>query len=366
MKENMKRLEVIAAIVVVALIILGGLLVLRPFISAILWAAVLCFSTWGGFAKLVEWLKGRRGLAAFIMTALISAVLVVPFVVVGVTLANNVSRIGELFKFLEFGVPEQVPQELARVPGIGPLLEKSWEDIVAHTGEASAVIKKKALASGTWFLKHAYGFAVGIAQLVLSMLVAYLFYCEGDRMLDRIKVGGRRILGESIQQHLNIVGQTIRSVVYGILGTAMAQGIMAGLGFWIAGVPSAFLLGLLTTVLSIIPVGPPLVWVPVSIWLFMNSGVGWTIFMVVWGVIGISGIDNFVKPYFIMQGTNLPFVVILFGVLGGVIAFGFIGLFLGPVLLAVGYRLLREFTEKVKKAGHVAALASTAAAEAGE
>lgn len=353
----MKRIEFIASIVVVSLVILGGLLVLKPFLSAILWAGVLCFSTWKGFQWLLELVRGRRALAAGIMTFLISVVLVVPFVVVGVTLASNVSRMGEWFKFLERGLPAEIPPDLAQAPIVGPLLAHSWGNLVTETDEATTLLRKNAMASGRWFLSHAFGFGVGIAQLVLSLLVAYLFYCKGDYLVERITVGGRRLLGDSIQQHVAVVGQTIKSVVYGIIGTAMIQGILAGLGFWVAGIPSPFLLGLLTIVLSLVPMGPPLVWVPAMVWLYMNGLVGWSVFMGLWGAIAISGLEHFIKPYFIMQGTNLPFVVILFGVVGGVIAFGFIGLFLGPVLLAVGYRLVREFTEKVAKAGKTATAA---------
>jgi predicted PurR-regulated permease PerM len=343
----MKRIEVIASIVVVSLIILGGLLVLRPFITAILWAGILTFSTWRGFQWLLDRLKGRRGLAAGIMTFLISVVLVVPFVVVGVTLANNVSRIGEWFTVLEAGIPREIPEELANAPLVGPLLEKSWSHLVLEAEDGMNILKDNAMASGKWFLSHAIGFSVGIAQLVLSLLVAFLFYCEGDRMVDRIETGGRRILGDSIQQHLTIVGKTIKSVVYGIIGTAMIQGILAGFGFWLAGVPSPVLLGLVTIAVSSVPMGPPLIWIPCAVWLYMNGAVGWAVFMALWGLIAITGLEHVIRPYFIMQGTNLPFVVILFGVIGGVVAFGFIGLFLGPVLLAVGYRLVREFTEKV-------------------
>jgi len=328
---------------------LGGLLVLRPFISAILWAAVLCFSTWGAYQRLLRLVRGRSALAAGIMTALISLVLVVPFIVVVATLAGNVSRMGEWFRFLDGGLPTEAPESVVSFPLVGGLLERSWSDIVEQSGDLTAFLKRNALALGKWFLANAINFTVGVAQLVLSLLVAYLFYRAGDQVVERIKVGGRRIMGDAVQQHVTIVGQTIRSVVYGIIGTAMAQGIMGGLGYWIAGVPSPFLLGLLTMAFSLLPMGPPFIWVPVTIWLYMNGPLGWAVFMAVWGLIAISGIDNLVKPYFIMQGTNLPFVIILFGVVGGVLAFGVIGLFLGPVLLAVGYRLICEFTDKGEK-----------------
>jgi predicted PurR-regulated permease PerM len=131
-------------------------------------------------------------------------------------------------------------------------------------------------------------------------------------------------------------------VVYGILGTALVQAVVAGIGFVIAGVPGAGLLALLTFFLSIVPVGPPLVWLPAALWLFHQGSSGWAIFMLIWGL-GVSSLDNVVKPWLISQGSAMPFLLIFFGVIGGALTFGFIGVFIGPTLLAVGYRLVEEW-----------------------
>jgi predicted PurR-regulated permease PerM len=151
-----------------------------------------------------------------------------------------------------------------------------------------------------------------------------------------------RIGGERGKHLLTVAGNTIRGVVYGILGTALAQALLAGIGFLIAGVPGAAVLALLTFFLSVVPMGPPLVWIPAVIWLFHQGHTGWGIFMLFWGV-GVSSVDNVVKPWLISQGSDMPFLLIFFGVLGGALAFGFIGVFLGPTLLAVGYRLVTEW-----------------------
>jgi predicted PurR-regulated permease PerM len=131
-------------------------------------------------------------------------------------------------------------------------------------------------------------------------------------------------------------------VVYGILGTALAQAVMAGIGFAIAGVPGAAMLTLLTFFLSVVPVGPPLIWIPAALWLFYQGASGWGIFMLIWGM-GVSSLDNVVKPWLISQGSDMPFLLIFLGCIGGALAFGFIGVFLGPTLLAVGYRLVQEW-----------------------
>jgi predicted PurR-regulated permease PerM len=141
---------------------------------------------------------------------------------------------------------------------------------------------------------------------------------------------------------LILAGKTVRGVVYGILGTAFVQAVLAGIGFLIAGVPNPGFLALLTFFLSVVPVGPPLIWLPASLWLFHQGSTGWGIFMICWGVL-VSSVDNLVKPWLISQGNAMPFLLILFGVLGGALTFGFIGVFIGPTLLAVGYRLVVEW-----------------------
>lgn len=339
-----RRVETIASIAVVGLLVAGCLMVLGPFVSSILWAAVLCFTTWPVFCRLAGALGNRRSLAALLMTLLISTVLVAPFVVVGVTLANNVSRMGEWFRHMQHGLPPEAPAWMIGLPVVGPAIAHSWASIVRDTAMTSQMIEASAMNAGKWTLRHSVDLARGIAELAISMLVAFVFYRDGERLLARIVAGGERLVGDSVQRHLTTVGHTVRSVVYGVIGAGLAQAIMAGLGFAVAGVPSAVLLALLTFVLSFLPGGPPLVWIPATLWLFIDGRIGWGIFMAVWGLVAVSGIDNIVKPYCIMQGTNLPFITILFGVIGGIIAFGFIGIFLGPVLLAVGVTLAREFT----------------------
>jgi predicted PurR-regulated permease PerM len=141
---------------------------------------------------------------------------------------------------------------------------------------------------------------------------------------------------------VNLASSTVRGVVYGILGTALVQAVMAGIGYLIAGVPGAGMLALLTFFLSVVPIGPPLIWVPAALWLFHEGSTGWAVFMLLWGV-GVSSVDNVVKPWLISQGSDMPFLLIFFGVLGGALTFGFIGVFLGPTLLAVGYRLVTEW-----------------------
>lgn len=348
MLKNMNRIEAMAAIVAVAFLAVGCAVVLRPFISAILWAAVLAYTTWPMLLRVEGWMRGRRSLAAFTMTTLIALVLVLPFVVVGITLAENVSRAEELFRFLQGGLPVEAPEWTRRLPWIGPALERAWPGFAQDTGEISKALKAAGSGAGKWFLTHSLDFGKGIMQLALSVVIVFVFYRDGERMTARIAAGAHRIAGDVSQRLLSVAGSTVRSVVYGIIGTALTQAILAALGFWAAGVPSPFLLGLLTFLLALIPAGPPFVWVPAALWLFHEGQAGWGVFMAAWGFFVISGIDNLVRPYLISRDSNLPFIIVLLGALGGIFTFGFIGLFLGPVLLAVGYALIREFTASHK------------------
>jgi predicted PurR-regulated permease PerM len=349
MLKNMNRIESVAAIVAVALLAAGCLVVLSPFVSAILWAIVLSYATWPLLLRLEGWLKGRRLLAALLMTTLIALVMVLPFVIAGITLAENVSRLEELFHLLQGGLPAEVPDWVRQLPWIGPLAEQTWPQFAQNTGWISNALKAVGLGAGKWLLTHSIDFGKGVLQLTLSVVIVFVFYRDGERVAARLATGAQRIAGDVSQRLLAVAGKTIRGVVYGIIGTALAQAIVAAIGFWIAGVPSPFLLGLLTFILGLIPAGPPFVWVPATLWLFHGDHPGWGMFLAVWGTLGISGIDNLVRPYLISRGSNLPFIIVLLGAIGGVLAFGFIGLFLGPVLLAVGFALLREYTVSRKR-----------------
>ena len=186
----------------------------------------------------------------------------------------------------------------------------------------------------------------GVIQLSLATFVCFFFYRDGVALVRFLNVAMVRVVGTQSDKILGIIHNTVRSVMYGLLGTALAQGLVATIGFAIAGVPAALLLGVATAVLSLIPIGPPLIWGGAAIWLFYQGTVGWGIFMLLWGVFLISGVDNVVKPLLISRGSNLPFILVLFGVLGGVLAFGFVGVFIGPTLLAVGLNLMQEWAAR--------------------
>jgi predicted PurR-regulated permease PerM len=183
----------------------------------------------------------------------------------------------------------------------------------------------------------------GIAELLLAIFLAFFFYRDGPALAAGVEAIMEKLAGPRTRRLLQLTGDVTRGVVYGLLGTAVAQGAMTTFGFWISGVPQPVLLGVIAGIISILPIGAPLVWVPATIWLFIEGNIGWGIFMVIYGAAGISSVDNVIRPWLISRGADLPLLLTLLGAIGGVLAFGFLGLFLGPVLLAVGFMLLKDW-----------------------
>jgi predicted PurR-regulated permease PerM len=338
------RTENLLALAALALLLASGFIVLAPFISALLWAVVVVFSTWGFYTRLLGFLGGRTILAAMVMTLLLTAVLVVPFVAVGMSVGENLETVTAAIRgLLADGVP-QAPEWVRRLPLVGATLTEYWTNARADSTQLLAWLQAQAGPASRWLLGRGVAFGQGLLQVVLSVLTAFFLYRDGPHVVTRLQLGLERIAGERAHRLLRVAGTTIRGVVYGIVGTALAQGAVATVGFSLAGIPGPLFLGALTCVLSLIPMGPPLVWIPSVFWLFNQGQTSWGVFLLIWGFFCISGIDNIVKPYLISQESALPFLLVLLGVVGGVLAFGFIGVFLGPVILAVCFALMREWT----------------------
>jgi predicted PurR-regulated permease PerM len=334
-------LRLYAQLAAVVILVVGCYLVLHPFIPAILFAAVVCSATWPLYIHLRKALWGRSAFAALAMTLLLILLVIGPAVLLAVNLADNVAALLETSKAIINGGPIKPPAWIRDIPWVGGMLADYWQRL-ASSGESL-------LTQWNGLLVPARNFAVGagkaagegLLQLVLASFIGFFFYRDGEalvlavrRLLDKIAGG----LGKAL---LETIDSTVTGVIHGIFGTALAQALVALAGFLIAGVPAAFLLAVATFFLSIIPVGPPLIWGGASVWLIYNDQTGWAIFMALWGFLVISSIDNLVKPYLISRSSKLPLLLIVLGVFGGVIAFGFIGLFIGPPVLAIGLTLVQ-------------------------
>ena len=331
-----------------AQILLLGLLtaciwVLMPFLSALFWAAVLAFATHPIMRLLTRLLKGNTSLAAAILTSVWVLLIALPLVWLGFNIADYIREGMELVKNLRVeGLPE-APTWLSSIPLVGERLVAYWNTLDEQGTALLTTIKPYTGQLGNWLLARSARIGGGVLELALSVVLVFFFYRDGPRLAHFVQELLQRLIGDRAQHYANLIAGTIQSVVNGVIGTAIAQALVALFGFWVAGVPGAIFLAILTFMLSLIPMGPPLVWAPAAAWLFWQDQVGMGIFLALWGFLVISSVDNILKPYLISRGGNLPLVVVLMGVFGGLFAFGFMGLFLGPTLLAVAYSLLSDW-----------------------
>ncbi|GLK88910.1 AI-2E family transporter [Pseudomonas turukhanskensis] len=331
---------------ILLLALLGSALwVLAPFFSALFWGAVLAFASWPLMPLLTRWLGGRTSLAAGILTAGWMFLVVIPLVWLGFNLSHHVRDAVNLVKDLQVqGLPAP-PEWLGGVPLVGERLVGWWMTIDQQGAAVFASVKPYLGEVGNFLLARSAKIGGGMLELTLSLVLVFFFYRDGPALADLVRKGLHRLIGERADYYLHLIAGTVQRVVNGVIGTAAAQAVLALIGFWIAGVPGAILLGMLTFVFSLIPMGPPLVWIPATAWLAWKGEYGYAIFLGVWGTFIVSGVDNVLKPYLISRGGNLPLVVVLLGVFGGLLAFGFMGLFLGPTLLAVAYSLLSDWVK---------------------
>lgn len=337
-----RQLEQVIGVTALGLLLIGCFVVMRQFISALLWSAVLCFCLWPVHRRLLVRVGNRRNFAAISTTLVVALFLILPFVTISVTLSGDVGDLARATqKWIDSGPPD-APFWLERIPLLGDRAKAVWQEYAGDRAKLGQVMKKVIQPASAWLLSAGLAIGRGVVEVALSVFLAFFLFRDGASLTNRLAAALGRIAGERGRRLLEVAGSTVRGVVYGILGTAIVQGVMAGVGFLIAGVPGATLLGLLTFFLSVVPAGPALVWLPASIWLFQQGSTSWAIFMLVWGM-GVSSVDNVVRPWLISHGSNLPFILIFFGVVGGALGFGFIGVFLGPTLLAVAYRLVEEW-----------------------
>src|SRR5476649_447518 len=330
---------------ILLLALLGACLwVMAPFWSALFWGAVLAFASWPLMRLLTRWLKGRESLAALLLTLGWMLLVVGPMVWLGFNLADHVRDATTFIRDVQVdGLPEP-PVWLGGLPFVGERLVAFWSTIDQQGAAMMASIKPYLGQVGNFLLARSAQIGGGILELTLSLVFVFFFYRDGPRLAAFVLSLLERLIGDKAGYYVDLVAGTVQRVVNGVIGTAAAQGLLALIGFWIAGVPGALVLGIVTFLLSLVPMGPPLVWIPATAWLAWKGEYGMAIFLGIWGTFIISDVDNVLKPYLISRGGNLPLVIVLLGVFGGLLAFGFIGLFIGPTLLAVAYSLLTDWS----------------------
>ena len=331
---------------ILLLALLGACLwVMAPFASALFWAAVLAFASWPVMRWLTRQLNGNSTLAATLLTFGWMVLVAVPLIWLGLNIADQIREVNSLLHNLQVeGLPDP-PGWLEELPLIGDSLLELWYTVDEQGTAFFATIRPYIGQVGNWLLMRSARIGGGMLELALSLVLVFFFYRDGPKLAAFVHSLLHRLIGGRADHYLELVAGTVQRVVNGVIGTAAAQAILAYIGFSIAGVPGALLLGLMTFAFSFLMV-PPLIWGPATAWLVWQGQYGMAVFLGIWGMFIISGVDNVLKPYLISRGGNLPLVVVLLGVFGGVLAFGFMGLFLGPTLLAVAYSLLGDWVRK--------------------
>ena len=322
---------------------IGCVLVLYPFFSALLWAGILVFTTWPVCNWLHQQLRLGRAAAAGVMVALTAVTIVLPLALAAPSGANDVNQLrGVIEDALRAGLPG-APDWIYAIPAVGQTLGDLWNRWAADISimvEALGPYVGILLEGGLGLL---LGLANGVLLFILALFIAFAFYLYGEQIAGRLSLILYRIAGTQAERLIVITHGTVRGVVYGILLTAIVQGILTAFGLWLSGVPRPVLLGAVAGLISVLPIGAPVVWIPAALWLMSSGHIGWGVFLAVYGVVAVSGADSVIRPWFIARGAQLPFVLTVLGVLGGAIAFGLLGIFLGPVLLGIGYTLINEW-----------------------
>jgi len=330
-------------VVVIGILIAGSLWTLLPFIAALVWATTIVVATW----PLLLWVQsrtgGKRSVATAIMTFVVAIIVIVPFwIAVSALLdaSQNVITIVKSYLTNGLGPP---PAWLANIPFAGERIAAKWIELAGAGPETLAeTIRPYALAGAAKMVAITGGIGGLIVHFLLTVILVGVLYATGETAAKGVIAFARRLGQDRGERSVILAGQSVRSVALGVVVTAFIQSALAGLGLWVGGVPYPGLLTAIILVLCIAQVGPMLVLIPAMFWMFGNASIGWALAFLIWSIpVGIM--DNFLRPILISRGVDLPILLIIGGVIGGLISFGVIGLFAGPVVLAVTYTSLQEW-----------------------
>ena len=319
--------------------------VLSPFLVSVAWAAILAYISWPGYVWLCRRLGGRFNIAALLMTLLVAVVLIVPMLGFVVLLQDEfmdgAHQVAEHLARGDFQLPDMV----LRLPWIGPELQDWLVRVSADPGGIKGQLQQLLASFRVETVALLGGVGRNLIKLAFALLTLFFLYRDGERALGQLRRVLADMIGPRIHGYFDAVGNTTRAVLYGIVLTALAQGALAGLGYWAAGVDSPLAMAVFTATIALIPFGTPFVWGSLSVWLYLNGHHAEAIGLFLWGALVVSWVDNLIRPMVISGATHIPFVLVMFGVLGGLAAFGLIGLFMGPLILAVALAVWREWLE---------------------
>ena len=313
-------------VLAIGTLIVSSFWILRPFLVAFTWATTIVISTWPVLLGVQRVLGGRRALAVTVMTAALILILVLPLFFSITTILENADRIEEWAKAV-----------------VGGTLTEHWRELAeAGASEWSARLMPFARVLGVWFVSQIGSLAAVFAQFLVTIVFSAILYANGERAANGADLFAARLAGARGEDAVRLAGQAIRAVAMGVVVTAVLQSALGGIGLFVAGVPFATLLTAAMFILGIAQIGAAPVLIGATIWVYTYSGAIWGTGFLVWAVF-CSTIDNLVRPVLIRRGANLPLLLIFAGVIGGLVAFGILGLFVGPVVLAVAYTVLAEW-----------------------
>ena len=326
---------------------LGGLLllafmVISPFIVPLIWAGILSYASWPMASKIRVWCKNRDTSAACIATLLAAITLFFPLLWLVWLAQQEISTIYPAIQVF-LAAPLQIPDAIKNLPWLGEWLQQQLATLT-QSQDIASVIKPWLAAHVNELSIIAGGVGKNIVKMLFVVIIMFFFYRDGARILHEIRHVLAKYIGPQAHGYLHAAANTTRAVVYGVLLTALIQGAVAGLGYWVAGLPSPVIFGLITAILALIPFCTPLAWGSAGLWLFMQGSTTEAIGIWVWGAAVVSQLDNVLRPIFISSVSHIPFLLVLFGVLGGLLAFGLIGIFIGPIILTLAWAVWREWT----------------------
>ena len=321
-------------------LIVGAFWILQPFLGAFVWATTIVVATWPLMLRLEAAFGGRRAPAIAVMTLALLAMLIVPLVVAIDAVLGHSDEIAALIAGLPGKQLPAAPEWLGRFPLVGERAAASWNEL-ASSGVADLLTRAEPYARlvATWLAQQAGSFVIVVVQFLLIVILTAVLYAGGEAWADWIRRFGQRLADEQGGRMVVLAGQAIRGVALGVVVTALVQSALGGIGLAIVGVPFATVLTAVMFALCVAQLGPILVLLGATTWAYYSMGAGWGTFLLVWSVV-VGLMDNVLRPILIRRGADLPLLLIFAGVIGGMVAFGIVGIFVGPVILAVAYTLL--------------------------
>jgi predicted PurR-regulated permease PerM len=327
----------------------ASLWVMRPFLLAVLWAAMIVIATWPILVAIQARLGGRRGPAVAVMVLALLALLVVPTWMVVSAIAGKSDRARELVQSLATDGFPPPPAWLDRVPLAGDRLVEKWLEFTGNPDAVVARIQPYTKDAVRWVAEEVGGIGSTVVQLLLMVIVSGILYASGEAAARGVLRFLRRLAGERGESSGRLAAKAVRAVALGIVVTALAQTLVAGAGLALTGVPHAGVLAAVVLILCIAQLGPLLVVAPATIWLYSSGSTGRGTVLLIFSLVALT-LDNVLRPVLIRKGADLPLLLILAGVIGGVLGFGIVGLFVGPVLLAVTWTLLVSWIGDIDRA----------------